>query len=82
MNLNQVIKKPIITEKSTEATSFGRYAFEVDKKATKGEIKRAMEKFFEVKALKVWTSVRPKKGKKAIVQLAEGQKIDLFKSGE
>lgn len=82
MDLNNVIKKPIITEKSTEATSLGKYAFQVDRRANKKEIAQAVEKFFGVHPLKVWTAMMPGKRKKAIVQLAEGEKIDLFKTGE
>ena len=93
MDLKDVIKRPIITEKSTQMTSLGRYTFQVDKRAKKKEIKRAVEKFFGVKVKKVRTIImRGKKRrvgrlrketqaadwKKAIVQLAAGEKIDLF----
>jgi len=82
MDLANVIKKPIITEKSTEATGLGKYAFQVDRRANKKEIARAVEKFFGVHAQKVWTVMMPGKRKKAIVQLAEGEKIDIFETGE
>lgn len=81
MDLTNVIKKPIITEKSTEATSLGRYTFLVDKKANKKEIAQAVKKFFGVQVQKVWTSmIRGRK--KAIIQLGEGEKIDIFETGE
>lgn len=82
MKLANVIKKPIITEKSTQATSLGKYAFQVDKKANKKEIAKAVEKFFGVHVQKIWTAMMPDKRKKATVQLAEGEKIDIFETGE
>lgn len=85
MDLKNVIKKPLVTEKSTEATSFGRYSFEVDRRADKKTIKQAVEKYFGVHPQRVWLAAILKKGKKrkkAIVQLAGGEKIDLFKTGE
>jgi len=82
MDLKEVIKKPMITEKSTQATALGKYSFWVDKRANKKEIARAVREFFGVKVKKVWTQTYQGKGKKAIVQLAEGEKIALFESGE
>ncbi len=81
MDLSKVIKKPIITEKATGATALGKYAFEVDKRANKKEIARAVAKFLGVHPQKVWTINRGGK-KRTIVQLAEGEKIDLFETGE
>ena len=86
----EIIKAPVITEKSEAAKSNQQYTFKVDPKATKLEIKDAVEKIFKVKVLSVKTiNVNPKKRrvgrytgltnrvKKAIVTLAEGQTIDL-----
>ncbi|MFH1692813.1 MAG: 50S ribosomal protein L23 [Bacillota bacterium] len=87
-----IIKAPIITEQSTKLIeSQNRYTFKVDKKANKVEIKKAIETIFKVKVLSVNTiNVLPKfkrmgkyEGyknayKKAVVKLAEGQKIDAF----
>ena len=86
----EIIKAPVITEKSQIAISEGKYTFKVDPKATKLEIKHAIEKIFKVKVTSVKTmNVKPKKrrvgrytgltnrSKKAIVTLAEGQTIDL-----
>lgn len=57
MNIYQVIKKPIITEKSQSLAARGKYVFAVDKKATKGEIARAVEAQFKgVKVAKVNTA--------------------------
>ena len=86
-----VIKAPIITEKSTAIASNEKsYVFKVDAKANKSQIKDAVEKIFNVKVESVNTvNVRPKKKrvgkysgmtnkyKKAIVTLVSGNKIDL-----
>lgn len=45
----QVIKKPLVTEKNTIHSTLGTYVFEVDRKATKVEVKAAVEKLFDVK---------------------------------
>ena len=45
----QIIKRPLVTEKNNELSQKGIYAFEVDKKATKVEIKNSIEKLFRVK---------------------------------
>ena len=55
MFAEDIIVKPIITEKSSFAMSQGKYTFEVSKKATKIDIAKAVEKLFEVKFLKVNT---------------------------
>ncbi|MDY0075039.1 MAG: 50S ribosomal protein L23 [Tenericutes bacterium HGW-Tenericutes-6] len=87
-----ILKAPIITEQSTKLIeSQNRYTFKVDPKANKVEIKKAVETIFNVKVLSVNTvNVLPKfkrmgkyEGyksayKKAVVKLAEGQKIDAF----
>ncbi|MDN4593593.1 50S ribosomal protein L23 [Polycladomyces subterraneus] len=87
-----IIRRPIITEKSTEMNEERKYAFEVDLRANKTEIKQAVEKIFGVKVEKVNTMrVRGKKKrygrftgrtperKKAIVKLtADSKPIELF----
>lgn len=85
------VKKPIITEKNSLLAENGVYVFEVDRKATKTDIKQAVEKYFRVKVLSVNTAVcrgrstRTRLGvskvpywKKAMVKLAPGEKITLF----
>jgi large subunit ribosomal protein L23 len=88
----EVIKAPIITEQTTKLIeSYNKYTFKVAKDANKVEIKKAVEAIFSVNVIKVNTiNMIPKKKrvgkyegytsayKKAIVQLAEGQKIDAF----
>ena len=86
----EIIKAPVITEKSAALAQQGQYVFKVDPKANKTEIKQAIEKLFNVKVEEISTiNVVPKKrrvgrysgltnrSKKAIVKLAEGQTIDL-----
>ena len=55
MKAEDIIVKPIITEKSSMDIQEGKYTFEVNKKATKIDIAKAVEKLFEVKVLKVNT---------------------------
>lgn len=87
-----VIKKPLVTEKSTVAMNEeNRYAFHVDLRATKDEIKRAVERLYNVKVEKVTTQVRKGKQKRAkfgwtkesdvktaVVRLNEKDTIELF----
>ena len=85
-----VIVSPAITEKSTMASEFNQVVFNVARKATKPEIKAAVEALFGVKVTAVNTLLRKgkvkrfrgttgKQGdvKKAVVTLAEGQSIDV-----
>ena len=90
-NYRDIIKAPIVTEKSAKLASDGNtVTFSVDTKANKTEIKQAVEKIFNVKVESVNTvNVRPKKKrvgryvgktnkvKKAIVKLKEGSSIEL-----
>ena len=55
MRPEEIIIKPIVTEKSNDGLQAGKYTFKVNKKATKVEIAKAVEKLFEVKVLKVNT---------------------------
>ena len=86
-----VIKRPIITEKSSNLVENLQYTFEVDPKATKTEVKDAIEKIFKVKVVEIRTINVHRKAKrmqrfegfkpaykKAIVRLAAGQTIDVF----
>ena len=92
MELYNIIKEPIITEKSMALKEKeNKYVFAVDVKANKIEIKNAVEKFFNVKVVSVATlNVKPRAKrvgqyagytsayKKAIVKLAEGNTIEAF----
>ncbi len=90
MNYRNIIKAPIITEKTTELAQQNTYVFSVDVKANKTHIKQAIENIFDVKVESVNTvNVKPKKKrvgrytgktnhvKKAIVKLKEGSSIEL-----
>ena len=92
MDPHQIIIRPVISEKSYNLIeSEGQYTFEVDRRANKNQIKRAVESAFDVRVQKVNTvSVRSKpkrqgltRGrtatwKKAVVKLVEGDRIELF----
>ena len=74
----EIILKPIITEKSNDDLQEGKYTFKVNRNATKIEIAKAVEKLFEVKVLKVNTmSV---KGKKKRVRYQIGKTPDWKKA--
>ena len=86
----EILKAPVVTEKSEADKNNGVYTFKVDPKANKIEIKQAIEKKFGVKVVSVRTlnvHVKTKKVgryaglskrcKKAFVKLAEGKKINL-----
>jgi large subunit ribosomal protein L23 len=88
----RIIRKPLVTEKSTQQKETGnQYAFEVDRNANKIEIQFAIERLFKVRVVQVRTSnvlgkvkrlgrkfgKRPD-WKKAIVTLKEGDRIDFF----
>ena len=91
MQLYEVLRRPVITEKSTALKDRNRYVFEVLPKANKNQIKEAVEKAFKVKVEAVNTMAMPGKTrrvgrrqvltpswKKAIVTLREGHKIEFF----
>ena len=89
--LADVVRRPLITEKATSALELNQYTFEVDHRAAKPEIKAAIEKLFDVRVVGISTMNPPRRSrrigrfagkrtqvKKAIVRLAEGNKIELF----
>ncbi len=91
MNPFSVIKKPLLTEKSTLAKEQNKYCFEVSPEATKMDVRGAVEKLFSVKVADVRTMQyagkkrrlgrnvgRRRHWKKAIVTLKEGNSIELF----
>lgn len=86
-----VIKRPLLTEKSTNLKASNQYCFEVNPRATKQDVKKAVEKLFRVKVNDVRTmqyigkkkrvgrSVgRNNHWKKAVVTLKEGSTIEMF----
>ena len=78
MVAEDIIIRPIITEKSNDGLQEGKYTFEVNKKATKIDIARAVEKLFEVRVLKVNTMIV--KGKAKRVGRYEGKTSDWKKA--
>jgi large subunit ribosomal protein L23 len=86
-----VLRRPIISEKSYGLLEQNKYTFEVDPRANKTEIKIAVEKVFDVRVVEVNTLNRHGKrrrtrygwgqrpgSKRAIVTVADGQRIDIF----
>ena len=86
----EIIRTPVVTEKSTNGSAFGQVTFKVPLDATKPRIKQAVETLFKVDVTKVNTSVQKGKTKrfrgikafrsdekKAIVTLKDGQTIDV-----
>lgn len=78
MVAEDIILAPVVTEKSTMDMQEGKYTFKVAKKATKVEIKNAVEKLFEVKVLKVNTMIV--KGKEKRVGVHQGRTSDWKKA--
>ncbi|MBU2603740.1 MAG: 50S ribosomal protein L23 [Actinobacteria bacterium] len=91
MDARQIVIRPVISEKSYEAVEQGRYSFEVHPKATKQHVRDAVEEIFKVTVIGVNTlNVKPKpkrrglhrghtrKWKKAVVELAPGDRIEFF----
>jgi large subunit ribosomal protein L23 len=88
----QVILRPLITEKNVhKAERLSQYSFEINPKATKEDVRRAVETLFNVNVSKVRTQARRgkhrryrfrmgelKSWKKAIVTLHKDQRIDFF----
>jgi large subunit ribosomal protein L23 len=92
MDIYNVIKRPLLTEKSGRVRTEGNYyTFEVEKTATKELIKEAVEALFKVHVIKVNTVTMPgkikrfgksvseaKRVKKAIVKLKKDEKIEIL----
>lgn len=91
MQAHDIIKKPLLSEKNTEAQEIGRYSFLVDLRASKVQIAGAIKALYKVDVEQVSTQVRKGKirrmkvglikesdSKKAIVRIKKGQTIELF----
>lgn len=92
MNPHDIIKRPLITEKtSIQKENYNQITFEVDRKANRVEIKRAIENIFNVNVATVKTMQikgktkqrgrivgKRRDWKKAIVKLMPGERIDFF----
>lgn len=91
MEARDIVIRPMVTEHSTDMMADNKYTFEVDLRASKSQVKRAVEEIFNVRVLKVNTARmagkmkrmgrfegrRPER-KKAIVKLAAGDSIEIF----
>ena len=88
--MTHIIKRPIITERSTDLNAIGKYVFMVAPNATKNEVKKAVKAIYNVDVVAVnivtqhaktrrYRNTTAKRGgyKKAIATLKEGQKIDI-----
>ncbi len=93
MQLYEILRRPLVTEKNATLQMGGKYAFEVNKHANKIQVKEAVEKAFNVTVLGVNVMNMPGKSKrmgkgtaitpnwkKAVVTLKPGDKIDLFEN--
>ena len=89
--LSKVLVEPIVTEAATVLIEQNKYIFKISPRATKLQVKMAIEKVYKVKVEKINTVSVPKKRRmrgripgcksgyrKAIVTLKEGSKIDVF----
>ncbi len=91
MNVYEVLRRPLVTEKSTRLAEGNKYVFEVDKRASKDQIKQAVEVAFKVDVTGVnivhvpgetkragRREIRRSAWKKAVVTLKAGDKIQYF----
>jgi large subunit ribosomal protein L23 len=92
MDATTVIRTPVVTEKATHGSNdLNRYSFEVDRRATKTDIKRAVEELYKVRVIGVNTMVRKAAArryrygvvagaitKRAIVRIHKDDKIELL----
>jgi len=89
--LLDLVKYPILTEKTIQLLEKNKYSFAVDRKADKSTLKAAVEKLFNVKVLSINTSLLPSKKrrvrkfigtkaryKRAIVELSASDSITFF----
>lgn len=90
----QLLRYPVLTEKSLKFLELDKYTFDIDVKLTKLQIKKLIEKTFDVKVTSVNTHIPPKKSrrigltrgskpliKRVIVKLKQGQSLQLFAEG-
>lgn len=95
MDARNILIRPVISEKSYALIAEGKYTFRVDDRAHKTQIAQAVEEIFDVQVAAVRTAkvrAKPKRRglhqgrtrawKKAVVQLAPGERIELFEGAE
>ncbi len=92
--LEDIIRRPVITEKAAAGQQYGNaHVFEVDRSATKIQVKKAVQTLFNVKVKSVRTLVMPRKfkrygrsvgqtkpWKKAVITLAEGETLEAVET--
>ncbi|MDQ0300897.1 large subunit ribosomal protein L23 [Salibacterium salarium] len=92
MEARDVIKRPVITERSADLMEEKKYTFEVDVKANKTQIQKAVEEIFDVSVEKVntlnykgkfrrfgrYTGYKPKRKKAVVTLTSESQEIEFF----
>lgn len=91
MDAREIIKRPLVTEKSTNLHAENKYSFVVDSRANKWQIKKAVEEIFDVKVVAVntlrYSGKKRRQGrtegytaqwKKAVVTLAPEHQIEIF----
>ena len=91
MNAHQIIRQPIISEKSYALIAENKYTFRVHPRAHKTQIRNAVQEIFKVQVVDVrtmrqkpkpkrrgWTTGTTRSWKKAVVELAPGDRIELF----
>ena len=94
LNPRDIVVKPVISEKSYDIASQRKYTFRVDPRATKPQIRQAIEEIFKVRVTDVntmnlqgklkrqgRTQGRRPSWKKAIITVQEGDKIEIFEGG-
>ena len=95
MDARTILIRPVISEKSYALIAQNKYTFRVHPDAHKTQIRDAVQQIFDVRVVDVrtmqmrskpkrrgWTSGRTRNWKKAIVQLAQGERIELFEGAE
>lgn len=91
MNINEILVRPLITEKNTMLSAEHKYTFEIDMRANKTQVKEAVQAIFKVdvtavniikvppKTRRVGTSVgKTSPWKKAVVTIRPDQRIEIF----
>lgn len=91
VDINEILIRPLITEKNTMLGALGKYSFEIDKRANKPMVREAVQKIFSVDVTKVNIIKMPSKSRrvgkttgqtqpwvKAVVTLAPGQRLEIF----
>ncbi len=91
LNTYEILKRPILSEKSVDARELNQYTFAIHHKSGKQDVAKAVASFFDVKVESVRTITtrgkikrrgahlsKPKLRKKAIVTLAKGQTLPMF----